>query len=74
MLCSSPLGRQASTLFPALRRLERVGWVRTEWSSTENDRRAKYYILTRSGRARLAAERREWDRQITAIARILAAT
>jgi PadR family transcriptional regulator PadR len=64
----------AGTLFPALRRLERAGEIRGEWRATENNRRARYYLITRPGRARLAAERREWGRQIAAIARILEST
>lgn len=63
----------AGSLFPALRRLERSGWIKSEWRSTENHRRAKYYILTESGRSKLKGETKEWDRQITAITRILEA-
>jgi transcriptional regulator len=62
------------SLFPSLRRLEQAGWLRTEWRSTENSRRAKYYILTASGRSRLKDETREWGRQTAAIARILEAS
>ncbi len=62
------------SLFPALRRLERAGLLREEWRATENNRRAKYYSLTDDGRRRLKSEQREWDRQITAIARILEAS
>src|SRR6266700_247316 len=64
----------AGSLFPALRRLERAGWVKSEWQATENNRRAKYYILTDKGRKKLKSEAREWDRQIAAIARILEAS
>jgi len=59
------------SLFPALLRLERAGWIESEWRATENNRRAKYYRLTAAGRARLKSETREWSRQIAAIARIL---
>lgn len=59
------------SLFPALVRLERTGLLTSEWRSTENNRRAKYYILTQQGRAKLKSETREWSRQINAIARIL---
>jgi transcriptional regulator len=62
------------SLFPALARLERAGLLKSEWRSTENNRRAKYYILTSAGRAKLKSETREWGRQIAAIARILDAT
>ena len=63
----------AGSLFPALRRLERSGWINSEWRSTENNRRAKYYILTEAGRGKLKGETREWGRQISAITRILEA-
>src|SRR5437764_10311800 len=61
------------SLFPAFRRLERDGLVRSDWHATENNRRAKYYSLTSAGRAKLKTEQREWDRQVAAIARILEA-
>jgi len=59
------------SLFPAFRRLERDGLINAEWRETENNRRAKYYALTASGRARLKRETREWETQTAAIARIL---
>jgi transcriptional regulator len=59
------------SLFPAFRRLERDGLINAEWRETENNRRAKYYVLTASGRARLKRETREWETQTAAIARIL---
>jgi transcriptional regulator len=61
------------SLLPALSRLERAGRIRAEWRATENNRRAKYYELTESGRKALKEETREWGRQIAAIARILEA-
>jgi PadR family transcriptional regulator PadR len=64
----------AGSLFPALRRLERDGLIEGDWQVTENNRRAKYYALTASGRARLKRETREWEVQTTAIARILRAS
>jgi PadR family transcriptional regulator, regulatory protein PadR len=64
----------AGSLFPALRRLERDGLIRGEWRLTENNRRAKYYSLTTSGRAMLKRETREWEAQTTAIGRILKAS
>ena len=63
----------AGSLFVALQRLQRSGQIKSEWKATENSRRAKYYLLTESGRKRLAAEKREWGRQVAAIARILEA-
>jgi len=64
----------AGSLFPALRRLERDGLIRGEWRLTENNRRARYYALTASGRVTLRRETREWETQTTAISRILRAT
>ncbi len=61
------------SLFPALRRLERAGWLKSEWRATENNRRAKYYALTVLGRKQLKGETREWARQSAAITRILEA-
>jgi PadR family transcriptional regulator, regulatory protein PadR len=61
------------SLLPALTRMERAGRIRAEWRTTENNRRARYYSLTRQGRATLTEERRQWDRQMSAINRILEA-
>jgi PadR family transcriptional regulator, regulatory protein PadR len=63
----------AGSLFPALRRLERAGLLKSEWRETENNRRAKYYILSEAGRKQLKQETREWETQTSAIARILSA-
>ena len=64
----------AGSLFPALRRLERDGLIAGDWRVTENNRRAKYYTLTTTGRARLRRETRGWELQAAAIARILQAS
>ena len=64
----------AGSLFPAFRRLERQGLIAGEWRASDNNRRAKYYVLTEEGRKKLKAEAREWRTQIAAIARILEAT
>ena len=61
------------SLLPALSRMERSGRVKSEWRATENNRRAKYYQLTANGRKALTAETENWQRQSTAIARILEA-
>jgi DNA-binding PadR family transcriptional regulator len=53
--------------------MERAGHVKSEWQSTENNRRAKYYVLTARGRKALIAETEQWQRQILAISRILEA-
>jgi PadR family transcriptional regulator PadR len=64
----------AGSLFPALRRLERDRLIKAEWRVTENNRRARYYILTAQGRAQLKRETRDWEAQTAAIARILEAS
>ena len=60
-----------SSLYPALQRLLVNGWVSAEWGASENNRRARYYTLTASGRKRLAAERKEFQRLIGAIQQVL---
>ena len=60
------------SLFPAFRRLERAGLLDCEWRTSENNRRAKYYSLTRTGRKKLLQETRDWERQVAAIGKILA--
>ncbi len=55
------------SLFPALRRLEQQGWIAGEWAPSENNRRARYYTLTRSGRVQLAEEKRNWYRMTSAM-------
>ena len=59
------------TLYPALLRLEQQGWIRSEWSTSENNRRARYYSLTPAGRKQLIEKRANWDRVAGAIARLL---
>ena len=62
------------SLFPAFRRLERDGQIIGSWQVTENGRRAKYYSLTRDGRAALARSTKEWERQALVISRVLKAS
>jgi transcriptional regulator len=59
------------SLYPALHRLERRGWVRAEWGASDNNRRAKYYELTRAGRKQLDAEADQWQRLTTAVRLVL---
>lgn len=59
------------SLYPALYRLEERGWIASEWGVSENNRRAKFYKLTRAGRKQLAAESANWERVSQAITRIL---
>jgi PadR family transcriptional regulator PadR len=62
------------SLFPALHRMEEQGWVASTWGESENNRRAKYYRLTKAGRRQLEAETKRWDRISLAIARALEAS
>lgn len=59
------------SLYPALHRLERRGWISASWGASDNNRRAKYYELTRAGRKQLEAEAQDWARLTTAIALVL---
>jgi transcriptional regulator len=59
------------TIYPALLRLEQGGWIRSEWGASENNRRARFYVLTPSGRRRLRAEEKNWDRMSAVITRFL---
>jgi transcriptional regulator len=68
------LRMQQGTLYPALGRLEHDGLIESEWGTSENNRRAKYYRLTRAGRARLEAETASWKRAVSAIGAALSAT
>lgn len=62
------------SLYPALHRLEYRGWIRSDWGASENNRRAKFYSLTRTGKQRLETELASWDRLSSAIAHVLKAT
>jgi transcriptional regulator len=59
------------TLYPALLRLEQRGWVRSAWGSSESNRRAKFYELTRAGRRQIERESQEWERTVALMARFL---
>lgn len=60
------------SLYPALHRLEQQGWIAAEWGSSDNNRQAKFYQLTREGRKQLSEETRNWERLSSAVARVLA--
>jgi PadR family transcriptional regulator len=62
---------QPGSLFPALHRLEEAGWLTSAWQPSENNRRAKYYALTRPGRRQLGEETAQWNKIALAIARAL---
>jgi PadR family transcriptional regulator PadR len=64
---------QPGSLLPALHRLEEAGWLSSEWQASENNRRAKYYALTRTGRKQLGEETAQWNKVALAIARALEA-
>src|SRR5213592_3609729 len=59
------------TLYPALLRLEQKGWITSKWGASENNRRAKFYSLTRAGRKQLAAKTESWERISAVITRLL---
>jgi PadR family transcriptional regulator, regulatory protein PadR len=64
---------QQGSLYPALHRLEQQAWIQAEWGESENNRRAKYYALTRAGRRQLEREAISWERLSTAISAIVRA-
>ena len=64
---------QPGSLFPALHRLEEAGWLTSTWQPSENNRRAKYYALTKAGRRQLGEEAAQWNKIALAIARALEA-
>jgi PadR family transcriptional regulator PadR len=67
----SALDVDHGSLYPALHRLEKQGWLVSEWKLSENNQRAKYYRLTARGKQQLAAERSRWSQLVGAIARIM---
>jgi PadR family transcriptional regulator PadR len=64
----------AGSVFPALYRLEREGYLKSSWAETAHKRRAKYYALTQAGRRKLAEDRRQWEQAALAIAQVLEGT
>lgn len=59
------------SLYPALQRLETRGWIRAEWGTSDNNRKARFYLLTRTGRKQLVRETGQWRRMAAAIGRVL---
>ena len=59
------------SLYPALQRLEQRGWIKGAWGTSENNRRARFYALTATGRRQFVAEGRRWERLVQSIARVL---
>ena len=70
-ISSDVLQVQQGSLYPALHRLERRGWIKAHWGATENNRRAKYYALTRAGRQQLVQEAKAWRKLSVAIGQVL---
>jgi transcriptional regulator len=70
-ISSDVLRIQQGSLYPALHRLERRGWIKSRWGTSENNRRAKYYQLTNSGRQQLEVEKDAWQKLTTAVAQVL---
>jgi transcriptional regulator len=64
---------EEGALYPALHRMERRGWIESDWGVTENNRRAKYYQITRLGKDRLRREESSWTRYVSAVSKIMAA-
>jgi PadR family transcriptional regulator PadR len=64
---------EEGSLYPALRRIQDKGWVTSEWGASENNRRARFYKITRAGRTHLRAEAVQWERHAGAVARVLRA-
>jgi PadR family transcriptional regulator PadR len=64
---------QQGSLYPALHRLERRGWIKAKWGTSENNRRAKYYELTKSGKKQLVDEQDAWEKLTAAVAQVLRA-
>lgn len=71
LISSDVLRVQQGSLYPALHRLERRGWIKAKWGTSENNRRAKYYELTKSGRRQLEMEKDAWDKLTAAVAQVL---
>lgn len=71
ILSDSALQLQEGTIYPALYRMEAKGWVASDWAISDNNRRAKYYRLTKIGRKQLATQHQTWDRLTTVVADVL---
>ena len=70
-ISSDALQVQQGSLYPALHRLERKGWIKAEWAITDNNRRAKYYELTKTGHKQLATEEAAWRKLAAAVGQVL---
>ena len=70
-VAAGSLALNQGTIYPALLRLEQKGWIASEWGSSENNRKARFYSITRAGRKQLAAETKSWSRTVAMMARLL---
>lgn len=68
---ASVLAVNQGTLYPALLRLQQKGWIAAKWGTSNNNRRAKFYSLTKKGQKRLAVEERNWEQMVALVARFL---
>ena len=73
-ISSEVLSIRQGSLYPALHRLERRGWIKAAWGTSDNNRRAKYYELTRAGRARLDTEISAWRKLSAAVSQVIEST
>jgi transcriptional regulator len=71
LLSKEVLRVEEGSIYPAVYRLERKGWVKAEWGQSENNRRARFYELTKEGKKQLAAEAKDWSRMCAAIAAVM---
>jgi PadR family transcriptional regulator PadR len=71
IISKDALQLQEGTLYPALYRMEAKGWIQSEWAASENNRRAKYYRLTKVGKKQLEAQKESWDRLAAVVAQIM---
>ena len=71
IISDDALQLQEGTLYPALYRMEAKGWIESEWAASDNNRRAKYYRLTKIGRKQLEAQKQSWDRLTAVVAQVL---
>jgi len=65
------LALNQGTIYPALLRLEQKGWITSEWGASENNRRARFYQITRAGKKQLAVETESWERTVAIVSRLL---
>jgi transcriptional regulator len=73
-LAEDMLRVEEGTLYPALYRIEQSGWIESEWGTSENNRRARFYRLTRAGKKQLGLEETRWENLVGTIAKVMQAT